>query len=150
MKKLLILIFLLSACSTKNEGVLDVLPEELNDFFPESTVFNCTFDKIIDIAPEYQTDGSDIVKYKISDSETPIELTFVLSEGKILMKGNNGESELIQTKIDGMNGIVLHEVINGGFVSTYNIFLERKIGIWTKTNEFFGDIYTMTSVGRCV
>jgi len=148
---LLAITVLLSACATtsETEGVVEILEPNEDWDFPEAEQIVCRFNTILEVSSETQEDGSEKVSYSIDEQSEPIEIRFGFdSEGKAIVYGNAGESELIVSKND-TEGIVLIERSAFNYVFTYTIFRDRGIGYWTKTNEIFGSSYSFISVGRC-
>lgn len=141
--------FLITGCSSEKKGIVEVLETNSSRDFPEAEQIVCKFSTILEVTPETQEDGSEIVSYNIDEQTNPIELRFGFdADGGAVLYGNAGQSELAVSKNDE-EGIVLIEKSGFGYVFTYTIFRDRGIGYWTKTNEIFGSSYSFISVGRC-
>ena len=154
-KKLLITslaVLALTACASNNElendrkGSINTLSEKREHLYG-SEVYQCEFDTITQIEPIAQEDGTTEVGYEIT-TQKPINLKFVIKEDEARLIGNGGESDLVLSRNDD-TGIVMIERNGLGNIFTYNIFPDRGIGIWTKTNDMFGSIYSFISVGQC-
>ena len=113
-------------------------------------MIQCEFDSYTQVEPMKNDGGAVEVGYKVFTEDNPLHLKFVIddNDSKAKLIGNNGESDLIVSRNDN-NGIVLIERNMFGNVFTYNIFLDQGFGIWTKTNDIFGSVYSFISVGRC-
>ena len=130
-------------------GVVNTLPAS-QEHLAGSPVIQCEFDSYTQVEPMKNDGGAVEVGYKVFTEDNPLHLKFVIddNDSKAKLIGNNGESDLIVSRNDN-NGIVLIERNMFGNVFTYNIFLDQGFGIWTKTNDIFGSVYSFISVGRC-
>jgi len=149
---------MLTACTQVNQeqindeeiaGIVNVLPPA-REPITGASVIECEFQTYTQVEPAQKEDESTEVSYKIFTEKNPLHIKFIIDdeEREAKMVGNYGETDLIISRNDS-NGIVLLERSEFGSVFAYNIYPNSGIGIWTKTNEIFGSIYSFISVGSC-
>lgn len=114
---------------------------------------NCEFKVLSSFIYKNQKDSlSDVgrkVVYETVEQETPVLLTFAgLSTENPMMKGNNGDSQLIKVKDDN-ESIVLAEKNSFGELFFYTIFKKEKVAVWSKTYKLLSMPYAHLSMGYC-
>ena len=114
---------------------------------------NCEFKVITNFTYNNQkdtlSDKDRKVAYQTTEQETPILITFAgLSTDNPMMKGNNGDNQLIKIKDDN-ESVVLAEKSDFGDLFFYTIFKKEKVATWSKSYMLINTPYAHLSMGYC-